>query len=89
MATWESENPELWAACTKGYGEGWWDKTVEQIDKIEEQRVAKGLCAFCGKSLADSPDAVMPMPPRPMHGPFCSPEHANYQLLFYCQREGK
>lgn len=87
--SWKEQDPKTWDAVTAGYGEGWWDKTVEEINVIEDQRVNDGSCVFCGKVLADDEDCVLPLPPRPWAGPFCSAECANHHLHFYCWRKGK
>lgn len=87
--TWEAQNPKLWKAVTLGYGEGWWDTTLEEISAIERDRECAGLCVFCGKNLAEQEEVVVVEPPRPWVGAFCSAPCANDQLWFYCIREGK
>lgn len=87
MSTWRAEAPELWDAVTEGYGEGWWDRTLEEIVEFEAQRAVHDKCAFCGAEL--TAEAVVAVPPVPYLGPFCNEGHAGLHLWFYCMREGK
>lgn len=77
------KHPPLARAVLAGYGYGWWELPLNELDEMEYTRMAGGLCVFCGNPCpASRPVVGLPLPLN-----FCQPEHGDFWVMFFVVRE--
>jgi hypothetical protein len=78
--------PDLANEVVHGYGYGWWELSLAELDAMEYHRMAQGFCVFCGAPVKDP----LPIPslPHVLPLPFCPhTSHGEYWVRFFIFRE--